>query len=113
MYDAIILKDLTNGKKKNSADFENSYLAKNRFDGFESPCATHFLSLCDPCLGRDPYFKNHCTTGYIAPKLAVLDSGTEKNKSHVAKLIQFYEDNPETHKSLKKKSKIVFFLFSQ
>ena len=53
MYDAIILKDLTNEKKKNSADFENSYLAKNRFYGFESPWH-------DPCLGRDPYFKNHC-----------------------------------------------------
>ena len=37
MYDAIILKDLINGKKKNSADFENSDLTKIRFDGFESP----------------------------------------------------------------------------
>ena len=28
--------------------------------------ATHFLSLRDPCLGRDRYFKNHCliATGY-------------------------------------------------
>ena len=51
MYDAIILKDEINGKKKNSADFENSYLAKNRFDGIESPW-------------RDPYFKNHSLYEY-------------------------------------------------
>ena len=34
MDDALILKDLIKGGK-NSADFENSDLAKNRFDGFE------------------------------------------------------------------------------
>jgi len=22
--------------------------------------ATHFLTLCGPCLGHDPYFGNHC-----------------------------------------------------
>ena len=45
VYDAIILKDLRNAKKKNSADFENSCVAKNRFDGFDSPW-------------RDPFFKS-------------------------------------------------------
>ena len=67
MYDAIILKDLINGKKKNSADFENSYLAKDRFDGFESPWRDLFFKSSRPmfgsCLGRDPYFKNHCFIG--------------------------------------------------
>ena len=43
MYGAIILKDFINEKKKNSADFEKSYLAKNRFDGFESPWRGSFF----------------------------------------------------------------------
>jgi len=27
--------------------------------GLDRLGATHFLTLCDPCLGRDPYFGNH------------------------------------------------------
>ena len=27
--------------------------------------ATRFLTFCDPCLGRDPYFKNHCPIGRL------------------------------------------------
>ena len=45
MYDAIILKDLINAMKKNSADFKNSDVAKNCFNGFES-------------LWCDPFFKS-------------------------------------------------------
>ena len=28
--------------------------------------ATDFLTLRDPCLGRNPYFKNHCYTLYLS-----------------------------------------------
>jgi len=28
--------------------------------GLNRLCATHFLTLCDPCLDRDTYFGNHC-----------------------------------------------------
>ena len=54
MYDAIILKDEINGKKKNSADFENSYLAKNCFDGFESPWRDPFFKSSRPMFGSRP-----------------------------------------------------------
>ena len=60
MNDAIILKDLINEKKKSTV-FENSYLAKNVLTDYLNHLdATHFLSLCDPCWGHDPYFENQC-----------------------------------------------------
>jgi len=46
VYDAIILKDLINGMKKNSADFENSYLALQKIvlTDLNHLGATHTLS---------------------------------------------------------------------
>jgi len=34
--------------------------------GLDRLGATNFLTLCDPCLGRDPYFGNHCPKGTFA-----------------------------------------------
>jgi len=28
--------------------------------GLDRLGALHFFTLCEPCLGRDPYFGNHC-----------------------------------------------------
>ena len=50
MYDSIILKDLINGKKKNSVGLENSDLAKTVLTDLNYLGAIHFLSLRDPYL---------------------------------------------------------------
>ena len=50
----MILKDLNKRKEKKSVDFENSYLAKNRFDGFESPCRDPFFKSSRPMFGSRP-----------------------------------------------------------
>ena len=34
--------------------------------GLNRLCPAHFLTLHDPCLGRDPYFGDHCLTALLA-----------------------------------------------
>ena len=58
VYDTVILKDLINGKKILQI-LKILTLQKIILTDLNDLGAIHFLSFRDPCLGRDPYFKNY------------------------------------------------------